>query len=186
MKKNKVLMASAIVALLSASGAVAGSYAYFSASKEAPASVKMAKVDLEVSIKENSLELYSMDEKQEGNKFENGGEAKFTTLTLNGASVKALSLDRVSPGDAVKFNLGINNLSNIAVAYKISIALADTTQDCPFTITGEVTDWQKIAAAEAIPDQPVSIAFPKEKENEYQDKSYTILINVNAIQANAI
>ena len=157
MKKNKVLMVSAIVALLSASGAVAGSYAYFSASKEAPASFKMAKVDLEVSIKENSLELYSMDEKQEGNKFENGGEAKFTTLTLNGASVKALSLDRVSPGDAVKFNLGINNLSNIAVAYKISIALADTTQDCPFTITGEVTDWQKIAAAEAIPDQPVSI-----------------------------
>lgn len=183
MKKRNIIITSLLATLIAASGAVAGTYAYFSASKEAPSSVKMAKVDLDVTFKEDTLEVYSMGNKQEGNVFENGGEASFKDYQVDGKTVKGLSLDRICPGDSVKFSLSLLNKSNIAIKYRASISTSD--EDCPLTLTGAST-WAKIDAGAEIPDKQIEISLPRDAGNEYQNKSYEVLINVEAIQANAI
>lgn len=183
MKKKKIIITSLLATAIAASGAVAGTYAYFSSTKEAPSSVKMAKVDLDVSFKEDTLGVYSMGVKQEGNAFENGGEASFIDLESEGKTVRGLSLDRISPGDSVKFSLAINNKSNIAVKYRVNISASE--EDCPLTLTG-ASAWEKIDAGGEIPDKEIEIALPKDAGNEYQNKNYEVLINVEAIQANAI
>ncbi len=184
MKKKKILIASVLAAAIASSGVIAGTYAYFSATKEAPSSVKMAKVDLDVSFKETTLEVYSMGAKQEGSIFENGGEASFKDFVIEGKTVKGLSLDRICPGDSVKFSLSLDNKSNIAIKYRVAISIPGE-EDCPLQLEG-ASSWARVDVGGEIPEQQIEILLPKTAGNAYQNKSYEVLINVEAIQANAI
>ncbi len=183
-KKKKTIVMSLLTSIIGLSGAIGGTYAIFSAVKTSTTNIKMAKVDLETSFKEDTLKTYSMGVLQESGAFENGGSASFVDLDVDGNVVRGLSLERISPGDSVKFSAALKNKSNIAIQYRVQIALADES-DCPLLLSG-AKDWARIVAGGEIEDQEFEISFPKESGNEYQEKSFEVLLNFEAVQANAI
>lgn len=183
-RKKKTIVISLLASLIGLSGAIGGTYAIFNAIKTSPANIKTAKVDLEVSFKEDTLKTYSMGVLQENGVFENGGSASFADLDVSGQSVRGLSLERISPGDSVKFSMALKNKSNIAIQYRVQITL-NGESDCPFLLSGD-KDWARIVAGGEINDQELEISLPKTSGNEYQEKTYEVLINCEAVQANAI
>lgn len=165
-------------------GAIGGTYAYFSSSVQAPSQIKMAKVDIQLNLKKDSLKTYSMGIEQDKGKFENGGSAKFADIIVSGQRQRGLKLSLLSPGDSVKFSIGIDNGSNIAILYRISLSLSSDERNCPLQIIG-ASSWSEVDALAEIANQEVEITFPKESGNEYQNQEYEILIRAEAIQANA-
>ena len=84
-------------------------FALFTSESKVDITVKSGKVSVE-SVIEN-LKLYSMDEEQT-DAFENGGTAKYE----NGV----LTLDKMTPGDKVTFDIKVTNSSNIDIKYRVN------------------------------------------------------------------
>ncbi len=184
MKKNKRKLVLSLLALaFVTTGIIEGTYAYFSNTGQAPTQIKMAKVDIGLSIDEGSLKTYSMGVEQESGSFENGGRASFQSITVSGENQRCLILGSLTPGDSLSFSLGIENRSNIAILYRIALRL-NSEDACPLQLTG-AKDWSKVDALGEIEDEQIEIAFPVESGNEYQNREYEILIRAEAVQANA-
>ena len=156
-------------------------FALFTSESKVDITVKSGKVSVE-SVIEN-LKLYSMDEEQT-DFFENGGSAVYEDGVL--------TLDKMTPGDKVEFDIKITNSSNIDIKYKLRwsvdgklgealVAKADgeELENLPWTL------WEANAAEKEFVIKMV-IELPVEAGNEYQEKSCDIKLTVAAIQANGL
>lgn len=183
MKKRIIL--SSVLAIALCSSLIAGStFALFTDSTEVSVAVTAGKVDVEATL--DGLLTYSMgEETATAGSFANGGTASFT-------SEKALVLDKVTPGDKVTFNVMIENNSNVSSSYRIKMTVLGGLAGGLVGRAGEnyantipyTTTWSDLAIGEEI-TLPVSIELPKEAGNEYQGKSATVVITVEAVQGNA-
>lgn len=132
--------------------------------------------------------------------FTNGG----TTSYDSGNNL--VKLDKVTPGDKATFNLAINNFSNVTIKYRVNVIKVTpegvSKQDSDILFSGlkitvgdkdlskeltYKTDWTVVNPTEQtkIFDETVSIELPADAGNIYQNKSTSIRINVEAVQANA-
>lgn len=190
MKKSAKILSSLTAIAMSASLVVGGTYALFTSESKVNVAVTSGKVKVLATIDDDFL-TYSMGEQTAVNGvFYNRGTASF-----NGES--ELVLDRVAPGDMVKFDINVDNQSNIDVQYRVSMnvegdlknALVAEVDGVEFK-SGQASAWTFDAwednTATVDFEIPVSVEFPATCGDEYQESSAVITFKVEAVQANGL
>lgn len=209
MKSKKKTLLSAVLAIVLCMSLIAGStFALFTSESKVNIAVHSGKVEVNAEIK--GLTLYSATTENtdsvagtiaSGNhagtyyyesvspNFTNGGTAVLSDE--NGT----LTLDRVTPGDKVNFNVGIANESNVNIKYRVIVnvtsglklfnALKVKIDGTSLTGVSRTGAWTSLAANGNISDIPVEIYLPIEAGNEYQNLSTAMTISVEAVQSNA-
>jgi len=110
--KRKIVLSSIMTIILSLSLIAGSTLALFTSQSQVNISVSSAKVNILSVIEQNSLELYSLDVKQDV-QFENGGTAEFTDAAT-------LVLNNVTPGDKAVFDIVMTNESTVDVQYQVA------------------------------------------------------------------
>lgn len=193
MKNTKLLVVSALGALVSVGALVGGTFAIFTSEAKTDIAVTSGKVSVSAEIQD--LKLYSgewndvtnsYDSKEVTGTFTNGG-----TAVLEEGSLK---LDRISPMDKATFKIHVKNNSNIQAKYRITTTLNgdfdlfaeldvkfDNEQFLGFTTS---SDWTMMAL-DYEQDIQVEVGLPELASNIAQDKSLNIGFAVEAVQGNA-
>lgn len=192
MKRNVIV--SAFLAIALCLSVVAGAtFALFTSSAKVNLSITSATVKVSADVE--NLKLYSTTEvnpatnkgkKQDltGNTFLLGGTANFTGGVL--------TLDRLAPGDGVTFDIKLTNKSNIDVKYRVVIGEAtggDLADALDITVNGDKyegainTEWNEVAANADIPSVPVKVELPVAADNDYAEKTVSLDITVEVVQA---
>lgn len=218
--KKKALMPSILTIALCVILIVGSTYALFTSQSRFNVSVTSGKVDVSATV--TDLTLWSAEEAQaqtdstkyyetdefgglygyelqldaNGNvsdKFANEGTAKFEDSVL--------TMERVTPGDMVKFNLNGTNNSNVAIKYRYIIECVDgysLMSGLIIRLDGDknkeyasvlsyTSDWMELGANATFDDVAISLRLPIYAGNEYQDLHNTsINVTVEAVQANGI
>ena len=82
--------------------------------------VTAGKVDLTANILKDTFKIYSMDrDLGDTEVFENGGTAKFNS------AYTTLTLDKITPGDKVAFQIQLKNESSVNIKYNLAWTVAD-------------------------------------------------------------
>lgn len=192
MKKNAIV--SAFLAIALCMSVIAGAtFALFTSNAKVNLSITSATVKVSADVE--NLKLYSTTEvnpatnkgkKQDltGNTFLLGGTANFTDGVL--------TLDRLAPGDGVTFDIKLTNKSNIDVKYRVVIGEAmggDLADALDITVNGDKyegainTEWNEVAANADIPSVPVKVELPVAADNDYAEKTVSLDITVEVVQA---
>ena len=179
--KKRILLVSFLTIALCFSLIFGATYALFTSESKVNIAVTSGKVQMEANIE--NLKIYSLDVEQT-DKFENGGTAVYE----NGV----LTLDKMTPGDKVTFDIKIVNSSNINIKYrlkwnvsgKLSEALVAKANGADFANL-PWTMWEANAAEKEIVLNVV-VELPIETGNDYQDKVCDVVFLVEAIQANGL
>ena len=190
--KSKTFLGAVLSIALCASLIAGATFAIFTSESKVNIAVTSGKVNVTATV--NNLRLYSLDNINAntltGTEKERTSEGKFLnegTATLSG---NALTLDRLTPGDRVTFNVNIANNSNVTVKYRMRISIADDTglaSELNIKIgdyTGRyATIWEELAPGEGNQILACEIALPA--ASTVQDKSCTISLLAEAVQGNA-
>lgn len=192
MKRNVII--SAFLAIALCMSVIAGAtFALFTSNAKVNLSITSATVKVSADVE--NLKLYSTTEvnpatnkgkKQDltGNTFLLGGTANFTDGVL--------TLDRLAPGDGVTFDIKLTNKSNIDVKYRVVIGEAtggDLADALDITVNGDKyegainTEWNEVAANADIPSVPVKVELPVAADNDYAEKTVSLDITVEVVQA---
>ena len=196
MKKNiKRIITPALMALAFGSVTVGGTFALFTDKAETTITVESGKVDINSTA--SDLKAYSMDPADNTKEvtrtdgtFYNGGTYALVDQTL--------TLERITPGDRVEFKLDSANASNVAIKYRFAIQSSGNA-----TLLGglviKINDavvannydqgWTLLAAGAALPEgqatMKVSVSLPRDRGDEYQNLSASIVYAFQADQGNA-
>jgi len=119
--------------------------------------------------------------------FENGGTAE-----ING---NILTLDRMTPGDKVTFEVSGTNNSDVTIQYRYKVecngdellmsGLVVTVEDTAYPVLDSYTSvWTALPPSQNV-TETVVIELPVTAGNEYQRQSTDIKITVEAVQGNA-
>lgn len=192
MKRNVIV--SAFLAIALCMSVIAGAtFALFTSNAKVNLSITSATVKVSADVE--NLKLYSSTEvnpatnkgkKQDltGNTFLLGGTANFTDGVL--------TLDRLAPGDGVTFDIKLTNKSNIDVKYRVVIGEAtggNLADALDITVNGDKyegainTEWNEVEANADIPSVPVKVELPVAADNDYAEKTVSLDITVEVVQA---
>ncbi len=202
---KKVILSSILTLILCASFIVGGTFALFTSESKTNISVTSGKVDVVATIENLSLyspELIETDGSYDENVnaasiaadgmsgvFVNGG-----TANLNGA---VLTLDKITPGDMVTFQIKITNNSNVKTQYRTVIKIVDDNglaagldmiiDGVAYDGNSQYTNWAPLEVVEEVDVLDCSVALPTmgENQNQYQGKSCKLVYIVEAVQSNA-
>ena len=181
--KKKALLSSILTIVLCLSLIAGSTFALFTSEDTVNIAVNAAKVQMSATIADNTLELYSIgDYMGDGiTVFENGG-----TASIN-EDEDLLTLERVTPGDEVKFEIEMFNESNVHILYRVQYVVMDDIGDKLYAFGDTI--WQEWKAPETDEEKyrtsAVSVYFDVIAGNEYQEKDMQVAFTVEAIQANA-
>lgn len=211
--KKKVLLSSILTIALCLCLIAGSTFALFTSQAQIDITVKAAKVEMTANIA--GLQLQSVRpataaEKTAADKgeidliedefggqylyvdredtFANGGTATFENATL--------TLDRITPGDKVSFDIEGINTSDVSVQYRYVIECVDgqklmsglliTVEGDTFEFLGTYTSgWTTLAPGSDMDPASVVFEFPVTAGNEYQDLTTEIKVTVEAVQGNA-
>lgn len=120
--------------------------------------------------------------------FANGGTADFKDAVL--------TLDRITPGDKVSFDVVGANTSDVTIQYRYVIecmegkelmsGLLISVEGVTYEFLGSYTSaWATLTPGTDITPVPVVIEFPVTAGNEFQELSTSIKVTVEAVQGNA-
>lgn len=187
-KRNVVV--SAILAIMLCVSLIAGAtFALFTSESKVNIAVTSGKVSVLASIDETSVQT-----KQLNSEYAQGANNMFeasASFDDNG-----LTLEKLVPGDAIKFNIVVKNESTVTVQYRTIISCeSDNGLFAGLNVNVEdkegyngvtfVSDWAQLAVGVEDAIVPVSIELPEDADNEYQDKTCTVSYKVEAVQGNA-
>lgn len=200
--KKKVLLSSILTIALCLCLIAGSTFALFTSQAQIDITVKAAKVEMTANIA--NLQLYSVKANSNGSivdefggtyeyvkrndTFANGGTATFENATL--------TLDRITPGDKVSFDIEGINTSDVSVQYRYVIECVDgqklmsgllvTVEGDTFEFLGTYTSgWTTLAPGNNMDPASVVFEFPVTAGNEYQDLTTEIKVTVEAVQGNA-
>lgn len=194
--KRKVLLSSLATIVLCLSLIAGSTFALFTSKTEMNVAVNSATVELVATIDAVNAKLYSYSAATpdtpaymgDGVKtFTNGG-----AVTFNG---NAVTIDRMTPGDKLEFDINMVNSSDVTIQYRVAWESGSSTlMDVLEVTTVEknnasrtLNDWEEWTTTEATEKTvTVTIELPAWVGNDYQTKSVTIYITVEAVQGNAI
>ena len=191
--KKKALISSIMTIALCVSLIAGSTFALFTSESNVDIAVTSGQVKVVATLDETSLTTSSMGVAQDAGKFENGG-----TAVINGGKI---DFTNITPGDKAEFTIDVTNYSNVAVKYRVNWAvegellgaLEATVTEAGVTkaLKTETIDWTEWA----VPADPevgetkelaISIELPVEAGNEYQNKNATVILTVEAVQANGV
>ena len=204
--KISLVLSSAAAILLAGSIMAGGTYALFTSESKTNIAVNSGKVDVSATVE--NLQTYSGkdltgDEETDADKIyktnseelggENGTFANKGTAKYNEGT---LTLDKMTPGDKVTFDINITNNSNVAIKYCIKITSSNDNglfnglevKIPDHSVNGDIV-WKSLAydaTNTSITNiEGCSISLPSTASNDYQDKKCDITISVEAVQGNA-
>lgn len=125
--KTKVLLVSILTILLCISVIAGSTYALFTTQTDVNIAVGAAKLAVTADIDEGTLATKSFGEPvfSEDGTFSNGGTAGFNDET------GALEVDAITPGDALTFDIIVENTGDVDVAYTVEWSTAFDPQNNP-------------------------------------------------------
>lgn len=196
MKKN-IILSSVLTILLCVSLIAGSTFALFTSESSVNIAVTAGNVEVVATIDEN-LELYSPklidmegnitdEENAAGENFANGGTAAYE----NGK----LTLSNITPGDRVKFNLKIENKSNVKIVYRTSITYQNAEKALRSTLKFDIggfkmfdcaTEWKTLEAGASIADIPCYVELPTTADKTCMGQHATIVFTVEAVQGNVV
>lgn len=197
MKKKIILSSIAVIALCLC--LIAGStYALFTTSTEVNIAVTAGELDVTATIIEDSMQLRSLEDDADTfpreAAFSNGG-----TASLEGGK---LVIDRMTPGDAIYFEVQVENTGNVAVQYNVKwasegVELGEKDMYDALTVTvigvdGEFdgeTAYQALGAPNSTTTFVVIVEFENgtpANDNQYQGAVANIQFTVEAVQQNGV
>ena len=202
MKKNRIIT-SILTIVLCVSLVIGSTYALFTSEDKINISVTAGKLEVYASLSDITTISMSEETNPQGT-FNNGGTAVYE----NGV----LTINDITPGDKVTFNVNIDNYSNIFVKYRLVLVITDTDDvadaETPLSqklvaiaelpnegttqlsATENITAWADLSG-EALGTSkrttfPMSVELPALTGNDYQGNSATVKIFVEAVQANQV
>ncbi len=196
MKKKKVILSSILSLALCLSLIVGGTFALFTSESKTNVAITSGKVEVVATIE--NLAVHSPTAIAEDgtivddtNAAANGVFANGGTATIEDAT---LTLDKMTPGDEVTFDIRIENNSTVAVQYRTLLAVSEnnglfeglnvTVGDVPFVTDKRQTPWTSLAVGSEDIIVSVEVLLPSTAGNEYQEKSAKLSFTVSAVQGN--
>ncbi len=181
--KKKLLLTSILSIIMCASLIVGATMALFTSESKVNIAVSSGKVEVLATIDEASVatkELGDTDYTQgTGNTF--AGD-----VDVNAAS-GTVTINKLVPGDGVKFDINIVNNSNTSVKYRTRAIVEngfDLYSAMDITYNGVQPVWTLLDPAENIATVEVELVLPEDAGNAYQDKAAEFKFIVEAIQGN--
>ncbi len=194
MRNKKVILSSILSLVLCLSLLAGGTFALFTSESQSNIAVNAADVEVVATLSNFATETKLNPEFKGTTTFENNGTVNYDVVT------NKLTLDAMSPGDLVKFDVNIENKSNIDVSYRVKvtyagelgdvleayITLPDSTAETKtkLTSTDIATEWLNFDNGNTV-TLPMSIELPYTVGNAYERKSAEIVVSVQAVQKNA-
>ena len=187
-KKN--VIATAIMTIILCVSLIAGStFALFASESKVNIAASSGKVSVVASVDGTSVQTKQLNTDYAlgfGNMY--GG-----TATLH---EEGLTLSTLLAGDGIKFNIVVENKSNVIVQYRTIISCENDSglfAGLDVTIGDKVgyngvtvvSNWSELVVGSENAIVPVSIELPELNGDEYQDKTCTITYKVEAIQGNS-
>lgn len=198
--KKKALLSSILTIALCFSLIGGSTYALFTNESEVNMAAASATVSIEAKI--TGLMLKDLNEAQYVRSVANGETANFEsgttpdTRTVTFTDGNKLTLSNIVPGDSIKFNVEVDNDSNVAIKYRVVIsAEGELFSGLKVTADGETflgksyTAWTVLEAGVDGATVPFEITLPdsgnNEHDNKYQGKTCDMVVRVEAVQGNA-
>jgi predicted ribosomally synthesized peptide with SipW-like signal peptide len=196
--KTKVLLSSLAVIALSGSVAAGATYALFTSEDTVNIAVTSGKVKIHANVDESSMEMWSRDVTNLQGVWVNGGKADL--------QAKDVTLELMTPGDGISFNIDVTNDSNVAIQYRTVVAcksgaaLYEGLKVSLDYLNDQQADMQEFDGVTAygawtlleggvntVETVKVTIEFPylETDQNKYQDLATEIYFRVEAVQGNA-
>ena len=190
--KSKTFLGAITSIALCVSLIAGATFAIFTSESKVNIAVTGGKVNVTATV--NNLRLYSLENIDlatlTGTEKERTAEGKFLnegTATLSG---NTLSLNKLTPGDKVTFDIDIANNSDVTVKYRTLLSVRDSGLFEALEVSiggrtaGSASDWTVKNAKEGIASEQCSIELPVSATDEYQGKSCQIDFIVEAVQGN--
>lgn len=213
--KKKVLLSSVLTIALCLSLIAGSTFALFTSQSENNIAVTAAKVEMTADITNLTLASvrpatvaevraaaegaditiiedkfggqYVYEERKDGT-FANGGTANFEDAVL--------TLDRITPGDKVSFDVVGANTSDVTIQYRYVIECMDgkelmsglliSVEGVTYEFLGSYTSgWKTLTPGTDITPVPVVVEFPVTVGNDLQGLDTAIKVTVEAVQGNA-
>lgn len=193
MKRNVIV--SAFLAIALCMSVIAGAtFALFTSNAKVNLSITSAKVKLLNATIENK-KMFSLTEVNpdtlEGTEedrtaagtFYLGGTAEFEGNTL--------TLKKMAPGDRIAFDVKVDNESDIPVKYRVLVkedgesnltAVLNIFVNNEYYLGDSATGYTALAVGENV-TVPVSVELPISAGNDYAEKTATLIVSVEAVQA---
>lgn len=193
MKKKNFIISSLVTIALCASMIVGSTFALFTSESKVNIAVTSGKVEVNASVENFEYKTLTQDWT-----VVNDSKTEFDGLGGSAAlDDDVLTLDKIVPGDAVKFDVKVTNESNVTVKYRTAVrnlsedatlfnALEVSVNDEDFTFS-KISSWAVLdPSVSDVETISLVIEFPETAEGqELMGKSACILINVEAIQGDA-
>ena len=218
--KTKLLLSSAMVIAVCICLIAGSTFALFTTTTTVNIAVTSGDLEVYAVIDESTIKTASMGSNFSNSgsyvdsntgatvvPFENGGSAQFTTSTIENTTDKIvnLSVAKMTPGDAIQFEVVVENRGDVAVQYKVKFSGATVKQDGKelpdlsevLTITVKdkatgaiVTDeYAEVGGTDSTVTFIVEVTFPKGtagQYDEYQKAGTSLSFIVETIQQNAV
>lgn len=191
MKKKNVIFSAVLTIALCLSLLAGASFAYFSTDSKVNIAITSGKVDVVATA--DNLKLYSLEninpttfEGTEVNRTENGTFVNGGTATMNGGN---LTLDGITAGDKVTFDITVKNNSTINVKYRVLVSC--DSDDGLFNelnlkfgdySSKVITIWEDLAPGSEDKTMACSVELPA--KSTAQGKTCNITFAVEAVQSN--
>ena len=198
--KRVGLISSVLTVLICLTLIVGSTFALFTSEYKVSVSVTSANVDLVATVDDTSLKTWSYNQTEadaQDGELVNGGLASIE-------DEKSLVLQRFTPGDTVKFNINLENKSDISIKYRVKMVstgvenYVDLTPALAVTViigqteyslnsTTPETPYISATANEVLGPVTVVITFPDaDDNNDYKTAKAEIVFTIEAIQGNGV
>lgn len=189
--KKRILLSSIMMIIMCVSLISGATFALFTSESKTNISITSGKVELVANVED--VETWSLEDD-----YTSAGRTDYT-FTQGGTVVVEegkVSLNKVIPGDKVKFTIAGTNKSNVKTLYRVVIKAEEACkllEGLEISINGVAytslysytTAWVELGAQQPMEDVEVSILLPAQAGNEYQDLVANLLVSVEAVQGNA-
>ena len=202
---RKKILATSILTIALCLSIIAGStFALFTSKTTLDASVTSGDVTLAASIESYIIESIKPDDNgsivdEKGHKYSYEDRSSYGTFTNGGTATVTAStvdLDDITPGDKITLTLQGTNTSSVAALTRFTIKCMNDDglmKGLKFTINGVVYEgisayesvWSTLAKGSDMAEVTISIELPAAADDQYENKTSTIVILVEAVQSNA-
>ena len=193
MKRNVIV--SAFLAIALCMSVIAGAtFALFTSNAKVNLSITSAKVKLLNATIENK-KMYSLTEVNpdtlEGTEEDRTAAGTFYLGGTAEFEGNALTLKKMAPGDRIAFDVKVDNESDIPVKYRVLVkedgesnltAALNIFVNNEYYLGDSATGYTALAVGENV-TVPVSVELPISAGNDYAEKTATLIVSEEAVQA---
>ena len=189
---KRSILTTIIVAVICIVIVTGSTFSLFTSKTGTNIAINSGTVNMTAIIDSETLALYSMGARM-GDNFANGGSASFND------EVTSITLDKMTPGDSVRFNIILTNSSTVDFKYRVTCTVdGKLAEALVSTANGDTVingnsgwlTWDETGNTKTL---EIEISFPEglygadySQYDQYMNETATIDFKVEAVQANGV